>query len=541
MKKLSNNAIKIPRAKTPEEVGVSSKAIADFLDDIENTGINIHSFMIIRHGKVAAECYRAPYTAERPHAMYSVSKTVTGVAVGLAISEKLISLDDKVKDFFPDYTENIHDPRLDKLEIRHLLTMTSGKNPSVFADKSKGSWIEYYFNCPWYNEPGKEFRYINENMYMLCAIITRVTGMSVREYLTPRFFEPLGIDYPFWETDANGIEAGGWGSYLKTEDMAKIMMVYQQGGKFNGKQILPKEWTDFAQTKQADSSGEQDYDNQAGYCVTMWRNKSVNGFRCDGLFSQFGIVFDDYDAILAITSGIANNQECRNFLWKHFPAAFIDEKAEKEDTSYPGLKEKLENAVIEDPPRVSESSMEKKIEGRRIHFRKQLFLDLIGFPMSVLPLSVTYMIPDKAGDLNDLYFRFDDKNCTVTWTEGDETNTVPVGMDGKYRYGKMRLGQIDYKVCCTAQWLAEDRLFLQIRPYETIGNRTFDIKFRKNGKVVMKPSSTPDLYSVGMYLASTLDLIIPNEKIRNMIKSCIKYVPDIVEPKHRGRIKYNKE
>lgn len=536
---MKNTDNRIPRASFPEEVGVSSKAIGIFLDEIEKNGIDIHSFMVIRHGKVAAECYRAPFTAERPHAMYSVSKTVTATAIGLAVSEGFLNLDDKVRDIFSDYTENISDTNLDKLTVEHLITMTSGKDPSVFADKSKGNWVEYYFSAPWYNEPGKEFRYINENIYMLSAIIKRTTGKSVREFLMPRLFEPLGIDYPFWETDGYGIEAGGWGLYLKTEDFAKIMLLYSNYGIYNNRRILPEEWVKFASEKRTETPREIDSDAKVGYGCCLWRCEKFNGYRADGMFSQYGTVFEDYDAVLVVTAAIAQQQICRDFLWQHFPAAFTEEN-HTADAYCENLKIRLESAVLDTLPRLSDSSYEEKIDGCEIRFRKKIFLNLIGFPMSMLPLAVTYMTTDRAGNIDKMVLKFGQRDCTMKWTEGDETNTIPIGLDGKFRYGTMRLGQIDYKVCSSAQWIERDRLYIQVRPVETIGKRNLSIKFYKNGKVKMKPSSNPDVYTIAMSLANGFEILIDNKKITDRIIPLFRFAPNLIEPTLKGKIKYNK-
>lgn len=218
------SAIKIPRAESPEAVGVSSGCIKEFIDDLKANNIEMHSLMVIRDGKVAVECYNHPFSANRPHSCYSVSKSVTSTAIGFAVSEGLISLDTLVVDIFPEYRENKKDSYLNQLNIRHLVSMCSGKNVDILKDKGKIDWLDNFMKSPWYAKPGTDFRYVNENIYVLSAIIHKVTGMCIRDYLQPRLFEPLGIDYPFWETDRNGIEAGGWGIYLKTEDIAKIML-----------------------------------------------------------------------------------------------------------------------------------------------------------------------------------------------------------------------------------------------------------------------------------------------------------------------------
>lgn len=525
----------IPRAAYPEEVGVSSEIIGKFLDETENTGMGIHSFMIIRHGKVAAECYRTPFTPERPHTMYSVSKTVTATAIGIAVDRGLISLDDKVRDFFPELTEKIKDEKLDLLKVRHLLTMTSGKDPSVFADKRKGHWAKYYFSSPWYNEPGKEFKYVNENIYMLSAIINKVTGQCVRDFLTPNLFEPLGIEYPFWETDENGIEAGGWGLYLRTEDLAKIMLVYQNDGMYNGTRILSDSWVKDATSALADNSANSSGDAAVGYGYCLWRCAACNAYRADGMFSQFGIVFEDYDALVVVTSAVINEQSCRDLLWKFFPKAFEEEEL-KNASSHPKLAERLKNAVLTPPETASSSPLCDKINGKTIRFRKKILLNIIGFPMSMLPLAVTYMTTDRAGNMDKMIFEFDGDENYVSWTEGDESNKIPFGTDGKYRYGTMRLGNIDYKVCSSAKLTENNRIILSVRPLETIGRRILDIKFNDNGKVLMHPSSTPSVYSIAMDLAPGFETLVGNKKISDKIIPLFKYAPNLLEPVHKGKI-----
>lgn len=533
MDKIKNN---IPRASCPEEVGVSSKVIADFLGEIERTDTEIHSFMIIRHGKVAAECFRAPFSAERPHTMYSVSKTVTATAIGIAADEGLLSLDDKVRDYFPEYTSDIKDEKLDALLIRHLLTMTGGKEPSVFADKRKINWIKDYFSAPWYNAPGKEFKYINENIFILSCIIRRATGQTVRDFLKPRLFEPLGIEYPFWETDRDGTEAGGWGLYLKTEDLAKIMLMYSNKGIYNGKRILGEKWITLASSPIADNSSEFDPDAQAGYGFCLWRCAACNAYRADGMFSQFGIVFEDYDAVAVFTSAVTYEQECRDMIWKYFPPAFSDFD-ENKDTAYENLEERLKNAILDIPEKPSHSSTQEKISGKEIRFRKKFFLNLISFPMSMLPLAITYMTTDRAGNIDKMVFEFTEKENYLSWCEGNERNRIPFGTDGHFRYGTMRLGKIDYKVCSTATWLKENQIILNIRPIETIGKRILDITFNNNGKVIMRPSSTPSVFSIAMNLAPGFENMIGNKKITDKIIPLFRFAPNLLEPIHKGKIK----
>ena len=386
--------------------------------------------------------------------------------------------------------------------------------------------------------PGEEYKYISENIYMLCAILTRVTGMSVRDYLQPRLFEPLGIDYPFWETDANGIEAGGWGLYVKTEDVAKLMLCYQHDGKFRNKQVIPAEFAKAAHEAQTDNSANCYADSNNGYGYCLWICGLPNTYRCDGMFSQFGIVFEDYDALFVMTSAIPPEQEARDFLWRFIPAMFLDETKDNGDTSVPGLKERLKNAVLETPcEKSAKSPLQAKIDGKTIRFNKKIFLNLIGFPMSMLPLAVTYMTTDKAGNIDNVKFTFGDGTLDMYWTEGDESNTVTAGLDGRFVYGEMRLGGIDYKVCCTAKWKADDTLFVQVRPIETIGKRMLDFTFKNNGRVNMKPSSSPSILEIGRSLVLGLGDLTSSQLIIGAAGKAIKLLPPILEPSHRGKIK----
>ena len=524
----------LPRAAFPEEAGVSGKEIEAFLTDIEANGYNVHSFLVLRHGKVAAECYRAPFTADRPHALYSVSKTFTAAAVGIAVGEGLLRLDDKVKDFFPEYTKDLNDKKLDTLTVRHLLTMTSGKNPSILDDKSKGRWVGSYFKFPWKSAPGAEFKYVSENTFMLCAILVKATGMGVRDYLQPRLFEPLGVAYPEWETDENGVEAGGWGLYVTTEDIAKLMLCIHQGGVWDGKQILPADYVrDMIRFQSDNAPVNTSPDSRAGYGYCVWRNEAVNGYRADGMFSQFGIVFQDYDAILALTAGIPMEQDCRDLIWRHFPAAFV-EKADA--PAVPALAERLKNAAIETPCEETSSPMAEFVADKNIKFRKKLFLNLIGFPMSMLPLAVTFMATDRAGNIDDMRFTFEDGALDMRWREGDEINTVKAGMDGRYRYGEMTLGGVKYKVCCTAAWRSDDRLFVSVRPIETIGKRMLDLRFESSGKVVMTPSGDPSVQKIADYLSRSVQDYTPVKPLQAVLRKAISFLPAIVEPKHYGKL-----
>lgn len=535
---MSAEKMKLPRAKTPESVGVSSAVVADFLHEAAEAGLEFHSFMVLRHGKVAVEFFRPPYSPDKPHQMYSVSKSMTSTAIGFAIEEGLLSLDDKVKDFFPDYTEKLQDEKLEALTVRHLLNMTSGKDVGFISDKG-ADWIEGFFAAPWYASPGEEFKYISENIFMLCAILTRKTNMSVRDFLKPRLFEPLDIDYPFWETDPNGIEAGGWGLYLTTEDLAKFTLCYQQKGVFNGKQIIPKSWAEQAVIAQSeDSIVKNGGDSNSGYGYCFWRNGEGRGsYRADGMFSQFGMVFEEHDAVFVCTAAIPSEDTSRGLIWNYFPAAFDACDQENPPKPVENFQNLLSSYAFPDPNISAHSFREVMIDGRLIKFRKKIILNLIGFPMSVLPLAVVYMAADKAGNIDNVRLHFESNEVTMDWTEGDEYNLATCGMDGHYRYGQIRLGGIDYKICAHAEWIDNDNLVLHIRPIETIGKRILRFRFHNSNRVEMHPSSTPEIQAIADNLVDFVTNFLNAPRFRNLIRVVMtKVLPLVVEPVHHGRL-----
>lgn len=518
----------IPRADSAKDVGVSSKVVKQFLNDAVEKGYEYHSLMVIRHGKVAVEWYNEPYNKDTPQAVYSISKSFTSTAIGFAISEGLISLDTKLVDIFPDYPPKKPDDRFQKLTIRNLLRMSSGKQPSFLTDKSKVDWIEDYINSPWVFEPGEKFLYINENIFMLSAVISRVTGMSMREYLTPRLFKPLGIDVPFWETDRNGVEAGGWGLYIKTEDIAKLTLCYLQKGMYNGVQVIPESWTIEATKKQIDNSQNRPgTDASYGYGYCFWKNSiDETSFRSDGMFSQFGIGIPEYDAAVIVTSAVTDETGCLEYLFNYFPRAF--EETDEED-------ELIENSAVEPLFPSDRPSTEKIINNRYIKFRKKLLLNLTGFQLSVLPMAVVYMLTDKPGNIDMVKFDFDEKECHMTWSEGLETNTIILGLDGRYRYSKITLGNIDFTVCANAMWLDNESMLVTIRPIQTVAKRNLIFEFRPKDKVVMIPSSSPSGAEILNSLGGFFEQVIPNKTILKLFNKLLSFGPVIMEPKHYGK------
>ena len=520
----------LPRAASPEEVGVSSAAIADYIRDVEESEIEQHSFMILRHGKVAYEAWRKPYTPDLPHTMYSVSKSITSTAVGFAIDEGLLTLETKLLDIFPEYRPKKQDEDLEAITLRTLLTMTAGKDVSFLSDKTSKTWVKDFLDSRRGFKPGEGWKYISENTYCAGAMVSRVTGMTLTEYLTPRLYEPLDIETPAWERDANGLETGGWGIFLTTEELAKIALCYLNHGKYNGQQIIPEWWTAEATKVQADNSNDVGLDSTAGYGYFFWRVGAVeNSYRFDGMFSQFALVLEDYDAVIVLTDNEIDEQKTRDCVWRHFPAGFFDGEAPKaaEIPEFEPL------ADIE--PRERNAELEKKLEGKTIRVTPNPLLATVGYPLSVMSFAAVYMSADKAGPMDNIKFSFYGDECTMYWTEGNEKNIIHIGMDGRTRLSHIRLGKLDYTASSSAAWTCKNTLEVWIRPLEAIGQRRLKFVF-KGSSVTITPSTMPTLRSLAVSLGEHLGGMFPNPAIQSVIKVALVNLNTVLEPTHHGKI-----
>ncbi|MBE6814996.1 MAG: serine hydrolase [Ruminococcaceae bacterium] len=532
---MAKDTFNLERAKSPEEVGVSSKEIVEFLRDMKENKLEFHSFMVVKDGKVACELYRSPFNNETPHSVYSISKTVTAIAVGFAINEGLFSLDTRIVDVFPECIPEKVDGRIFKVTVRNLLTMTAGVSPNLLLDKNKTDWLKEYFKSPFYGEPGT-FRYVNENVFVLSAMICKLSGETLREYLLPRLFLPLGIDFPEWETNQDGIEAGGWGLSLKLEDLAKIMYCLSNNGKVEKKQIIPENWVLEMTDAHADTSICKNIDTNKGYGYCVWRNGGNSSYRANGMFSQFGIVFPEENAVLVCFGAIASEQEARDCIWRHFPKAFIEPDKKAKKPVYEDFYKIADEFKIDNPVVSIRSLQEAKLNNKTIELKRKVLLNLIGFPVSVIPFTVTFLNGKKAGNIDNINFTFKENECLMSWCEGAEKNTVTCGMDGHLRYGDITLGGVKYKVCCYAEWDESDILKVNIRPLETASKRKLKFTFVGMENVIMKPLSTPKVKEMAVSLVGATSEVIENDLVVKVMQKATKYVPWILEPRHKGRL-----
>lgn len=324
--KAQTEIIDLPRVGTPERVETAMKG---FFAQAADKLMDIHSVMIVRNGNVIYSHWQGAGAENVPHVLHSVSKTFTATAVGLAIADGKMALTDKVVDYFPDKLPAQVSSNLKAMTVRDLLTMSCGHDVEPSFRGAQQDWVSAFLAHPVIHEPGKFYLYNSPGTYMLSAIVQKVTGEKVVDYLTPRLFNPLHISKPRWEESPQGINCGGWGLYLKTEDLAKMGQLLLQKGKWNGKQLIPAEWVAEMSKKQVESVNPgtrledaaakgmtvETSDWMQGYGYQMWRCRP-GCFRADGARGQYIIVVPDKNAVVAITSDVGDLQGELNLVWE---------------------------------------------------------------------------------------------------------------------------------------------------------------------------------------------------------------------------------
>ncbi len=351
----ADGSSKLPRS-TPEAEGVSSAGILAFLDALRHSKHEMHSFMLVRHGRVVAEGWWTPYGPQFNHTLYSLSKSFTSTAVGFAVAKNRLRVDDPVVSFFPKDLPQTVSEHLAALRVKDLLTMSVGhaKEPTS-SMVEEADWIKAFLAWPIPNPPGTRFLYNSGATYMLSAIVQQVTGQRIYDYLRPRLFQPLGIRGAQWETCPRGINVGGWGLSIPTEGLAKFGQLYLQQGVWQGRQILPAQWVTEATTFKIQQPapgqpvrpiGQNDW--LQGYCYQFWRCRH-NAFRGDGAFGQLMVVMPEQEAVLAITAETSDMQGELDLVWEHLLPAMKPTPLPRDRRSESRLRQTLGSLVLPPP------------------------------------------------------------------------------------------------------------------------------------------------------------------------------------------------
>jgi CubicO group peptidase (beta-lactamase class C family) len=450
---LTNIGQILPRT-SPEQQGTASAAILQFVEALDSQIREIHSLMLLRHGSVVAEAWWSPYAPEHPHMVFSVSKSFTSTAVGLALDEGRFSIDDPVLSFFPDERPTEISDNLAAMRVRHLLTMSTGHIVDTLANMEAhpdANWMQGFFEIPVVHEPGTYFLYNTGATYVLAAIVERTTGMKLLDYLEPRLFAPLGIENVTWQESPQGIAVGGYGLSIRTEDLAKFGQLYLQKGMWQGKRILSETWVDEATSHQI-ANGDDPYrrDWTQGYGYQFWRSRHGT-YRADGVFGQFCIVMPEQDAVLAITAGtdIFDGQQILDLVWdKLIPA--------------------MQPEVLPDDP-VSSRQLNEKIASLRLPLVQGQAVSELASQIS----AKTYRVDENPLGLTTISLNFNDTGCVVRLKTAAGDETFHCGY-GNWQSGKTTLlndsrwlsGEPSSVVACGA-WTSDDSLTMIVRLYET--------------------------------------------------------------------------
>jgi CubicO group peptidase (beta-lactamase class C family) len=351
----------------PERAGISSNAIQSFLNIIREKSINLHSFMLLRHGKVAAEGHYRPFGESLLHPIFSISKTVTSAAIGIAIGEGLLTLEDRIADFFPDKIDGELHPYTGMMTIRHLLMMATVHPKST--NTQVDDWVHSFLNTPPSHPPGTVFAYDTTGTHTLCAILQKVTGMTVHEYLQPRLFEPIGIGTMKWESCPMGINKGGSGIWWTTEDLARFGQLYLQQGVWQGRQVLPQGWAELSSSRQIDNSHTRFLlEGRNGYGYQIWRSRH-NSYCFFGMGGQFVLVIPERDTVFVSTANTLLHKDGHQMIldsfWEALYPALRDEPLEHAPAEYERLKTRLDRLTLQLPAGDTRSPFQEMISGRR--------------------------------------------------------------------------------------------------------------------------------------------------------------------------------
>jgi CubicO group peptidase (beta-lactamase class C family) len=442
----------LPRSQ-PEAQGISSSAILAFVDQADKTIDALHSFVLVRHGHVVAEAWWSPYNAESPHALYSLSKSFTSTAVGLAIAEGKLSIDDEVLKFFPDDAPKQPSKNLQAMRVSDLLRMSTGHQAEPRREPG-AVWTKTFLAQPVPFKPGTHFLYNTSATYMLSAIVQKVTGMTVLDYLKPRLFEPLGIEHPAWETSPQGISLGGYGLSIRTEDIARFGQLYLQKGTWQGKQLVPAAWVEAATARQTSNGSNPKSDWDQGYGYQFWRCKN-GAFRGDGAFGQYCIVLSEQDAVIAITSGVKDMQAVLNLVWDQLLPAMKPAPLATDQEAHAKLTQKLSSLML------------RPVQGN-------------GVSASAAKRTMgMYEFPANDRKLESITLGGDNKDGPVTLaiTSGGVHQKISCS-SGKWNVGRLAYGMFpEQPVAASGAWTSDDTFTAKICFYETPFCVTMTLKF----------------------------------------------------------------
>ena len=564
---------------TPESQGISSDLFAALLRELDaSKDTEMHHFMALRHGKVICECNFAPYPKGMWHITHSMCKSITGMAIGMLIEEEKLKLDENIYDIFPDHINAFSKIFRPVITVENLLTMTSGVTFNESGIVSGNDWLGSFLNASVNGKPGTEFQYNSLNTYVLSAIVTKRTGETLTEYLTPRLFGPLGITKYYWETCPKGITKGGWGLFLCAEDMAKLGQLYLQRGKWNGQQLVSEYWIEISTARHLKTQNDT-----YGYGYQLWMEQRPGSFEYNGMLGQNVIIYPDMDMVLVTNAGNKEMfQDCimLNIIRKYFPVNYHPADVLPENPlSYSLLKRlcgELENGENNNRSTSLRGRWKRNVVSRRKHSDKKYsyrisaavdrpsdhhsFMRAVSGRTYVMeqqnigiaPLFVQVFHNNMTDGISEISFTYDAGNFYVSFTEGEVIHKLPVGF-GKAADGCVDLHGEHYLVATLGEFARDENdipvLKLEVTFIEECVKRKAHIFFHEDNGIEIRWNETPGKKMILAGLSSITEELSGNFLYNSLLgdhnitttELLHRLMEQTIEPAVRGYLKSSKE
>ena len=563
---------------TPESQGISSDLFAALLRELDTSkDTEMHHFMALRHGKVICECNFAPYPKGMWHITHSMCKSITGMAIGMLIEEEKLKLDENIYDIFPDHINAFSKIFRPVITVENLLTMTSGVTFNESGIVSGNDWLGSFLNASVNGKPGTEFQYNSLNTYVLSAIVTKRTGETLTEYLTPRLFGPLGITKYYWETCPKGITKGGWGLFLCAEDMAKLGQLYLQRGKWNGQQLVSEYWIEISTARHLKTQNDT-----YGYGYQLWMEQRPGSFEYNGMLGQNVIIYPDMDMVLVTNAGNKEMfQDCimLNIIRKYFPVNYHPADVLPENPlSHSLLKRlcgELENGENNNRSTSLRGGWKRNVVSRRKHSDKKYsyrisaavdrpsdhhsFMRAVSGRTYVMeqqnigiaPLFVQVFHNNMTDGISEISFTYDAGNFNVSFTEGEVIHKLPVGF-GRAADGCVDLHGEHYLVATLGEFARDENdipvLKLEITFIEECVKRKAHIFFHEDDKIEIRWNETPGKKMILAGLSSITEELSGNFLYNSLLgdhnittELLHRLMEQTIEPVVRGYLKRPEE
>ena len=564
---------------TPESQGISSDLFAALLRELDaSKDTEMHHFMALRHGKVICECNFAPYPKGMWHITHSMCKSITGMAIGMLIEEEKLKLDENIYDIFPNHINAFSKIFRPVITVENLLTMTSGVTFNESGIVSGNDWLGSFLNASVNGKPGTEFQYNSLNTYVLSAIVTKRTGETLTEYLTPRLFGPLGITKYYWETCPKGITKGGWGLFLCAEDMAKLGQLYLQRGKWNGQQLVSEYWIEISTARHLKTQNDT-----YGYGYQLWMEQRPGSFEYNGMLGQNVIIYPDMDMVLVTNAGNKEMfQDCimLNIIRKYFPVNYHPADVLPENPlSYSLLKRlcgELQNGENNNNRSTSlRGGWKRNVVSRRKHSDKKYsyrisaavdrpsdhhsFMRAVSGRTYVMeqqnigiaPLFVQVFHNNMTDGISEISFTYDAGNFCVSFTEGEVIHKLPVGF-GKAADGCVDLHGEHYLVATLGEFARDENdipvLKLEITFIEECVKRKAHIFFHEDDEIEIRWNETPGKKMILSGLSSITEELSGNFLYNSLLgdhnittELLHRLMEQTIEPVVRGYLKRPEE